>query len=126
MLLATTVGTYSEMKLPAGDPDTDELFLYVHIRDTLNCVNESTIGTVTVQRLQDEVYNIVDWVNASKVNPRVDLENVFREFREIDLNRQAQIYTSFSRLMNDVADERIKTAIESMSTLFSARFTDEL
>ena len=117
MMLASTGGTQTLLRLPAGDLTNSSLYLVAHIRDTLNCVTELQMGSVTVHQERAEIYALIEGLYESlsgetNVN---DTEEIRQRLFDPDLNTQGQTFISYSRLMNDIDDELVQTAVQSIS-----------
>ena len=117
MILASTGGTHISLLLPAGDLTNSSLYLVAHIRDTLNCVAEYSMGFVNVYPDRSAVYALIeDLYESMSIEPNTnDTVEIRQRLLNPDLNTQGQMFTSYSRLMNDIGDESVQTAIRSIS-----------
>lgn len=112
ILLATTVGTDTELRLPAGDPRTSILILSVHVRDTLNGVTEEHVANVTVYRNTSEVVQLVELVQNGTINTVNQTTEVFQQLVHPDLNLQGQLFTSFSQLIKEIGNDCVHQAVK--------------
>ncbi len=102
-MIAFSVVSNFEVRLPAGNDNTSILNLFIHIRDTLDCIVEWNMTSVIVT--QDSI-DIIDFIN-----------NINNSFVQLlaggNQNIIRQIITSFSQEFNQINTENIQNAVTS-------------
>ena len=96
-----------DVRLPAGD----DLQLVVHIRDTLNCITEYNISSVTVL---PDLTSGLDLINTFRRSPDETINNELIQLMSTgNQNKIAQVISLFSSLLNQMTDRTIDEAVSS-------------
>ena len=97
-----------DVRLPCGDDNTSVLHLFIVIRDTLDCITEFNITSVTVLPDTISIANLMStFQNSSTTNP------IIRLLFGANQNTAAQILTSLSQQLNKINNDSLNTAIYS-------------
>lgn len=105
--------------MPAGNDQTSLLHISVAIRDTLNCITEINISSVTVIPDLVEISNLINDLqslsNRKTNNPIVQLLATGNQ------NTVGQLITSLSQEFNKMNSESIDKAVLSKYEIFNYR-----
>jgi len=100
-----------DVQLPAGDDNTSMVNLIVHIRDTLECVAEYNMSSVSVipdtAGINNLINNLQVSTNAANNNPIVQL------LAGGNQNTVGQIITSLSQVFNKMNTQNLENAVSS-------------
>jgi hypothetical protein len=100
-----------EVRLPAGNDNTSLLYLFIQIRDTLDCVNEfnmsSVIVTIDSSGISDLINTFQNSASSLTTNPLVQLLSSGNQ------NTVGQILTSLSQQFNKMNIESLQNAVSS-------------
>ena len=109
-MLTSTGSNTIELYLPPGANQTFQLNLRVQIRDTLRAVTRYELGSVFVQPDKEGLSAIADdtfWQD----NNGSGIDSFRAKLTESEWGVRSQILMSLSKLMNDLNDKLIQTAI---------------
>jgi hypothetical protein len=116
MIIAFSLISNFQVRLPAGDDQTSLLNITVDIRDELDCITEYNMSSVTVTPdstgINDLMNNIQSSSNAINSNP------IVRLLASGNQNTVGQILTSLSQQFNQMNNQNLDQAISSKSLIF--------
>jgi hypothetical protein len=100
-----------DVQLPAGDDNTSMVNLIVHIRDTLECVAEYNMSSVSVIPDIAGINNLINnlQVSTSAVNNNPIVQLLAGE----NQNTVGQIITSLSQVFNKMNTQNLENAVSS-------------
>ncbi len=113
MIIAFSPVPTFQVRLPAGDNQTSLLNLMINIQDTLACVTEYNISSVSVTPDTVGIANLINDIQGSSVgattNPIVQL------LASGNQNTVGQVIASLSQQFNQMNSENLNTAVSSKS-----------
>ena len=111
MIIAFSPISTFQVRLPVGDDQTSLLHLVVHIRDTLDCITEFNMSSVTVLPDSVGIANLINDIQSSSggitTNPIVQL------LASGNQNIVGQVIISLSQQFNKMNNENVDTAVSS-------------
>jgi hypothetical protein len=112
-MIAFTFVSNIEIRLPSGDDNTSLVNLIVYIRDTLGCITEYNMTSVTVVpdtvAINDFIDSLQTSTNAANSNPIVQILTGGNQ------NVIGQVITALSQVFNKMNMESLNNAISSKS-----------
>jgi hypothetical protein len=113
MIIAFSPVPTFQVRLPAGDNRASLVHLIVNIRDTLDCITELNISSVSVTPDTVGIANLINDIQGSSVgattNPIVQL------LASGNQNIVGQVIASLSQQFNQMNSENLNTAVSSKS-----------
>lgn len=105
----------TNLRLPTSNDNTSLIHLIVHIRDTLDCVTEYNLPSVTVTLDTDGINALISTLqvstNAANSNP------IVQTLASGNQNAIGQVITSLSQVFNRMNVQNLDEAISSKSLL---------
>lgn len=119
MILGFSSISKIQLRLPAGNDNNNSILnIIVSIRDTLDCITESTILSVTVISNMEEITNLVDDLqntqNKLTNNPLVQILSSGNQ------NTIGQVITLLSLEFNKINNQTIQNAVASKIIIISS------
>jgi hypothetical protein len=109
IIIAFSSVSVFEVRLPCGDDNTSSLNLFIHIRDTLDCVTEYNISSVIVT---PDLLSINDLINTFQNSTNSLTTNPFiRLLSSGNQNTVGQILTSISQQFNKINIQSLQNAV---------------
>jgi hypothetical protein len=108
IMLAHTIESIIEFRLPASIDQISTFDILVHIRDKFDCVYEFHLPSVNILRDISTISNFIDALQKSNNN-----DTIFELLTSGNQNTIGQIITSISQLLNEINNQTIELAILS-------------
>jgi hypothetical protein len=100
-----------DVQLPAGDDNTSTVNLIVHIRDTLECVAEYNMSSVSVIPDTAGINNLINNLQVS--TSAVNNNPIVQLLAGGNQNTVGQIITSLSQVFNKMNTQNLENAVSS-------------
>jgi hypothetical protein len=102
-----------EVRLPAGNDNTFSLYLFIHIRDTLDCVTEFNMSSVIVTVDSSGISNLINILQYSTSSLTTD--PLVRLIASGNQNTVAQIVILLSQRFNSNNTESLQKFVSCKS-----------
>jgi hypothetical protein len=113
MIIAFSALPTFQIRLPAGDDQTSLLHLIINIRDTLDCITELNISSVSVIPDSVGIANLINDIQGPSggitTNPIIQL------LASENQNIVGQVIASLSQQFNKMNSENLNAAVSSKS-----------
>jgi hypothetical protein len=113
MIVAFSEVSIFQVRLPAGDDQTSLLYLIINIRDTLDCITEFNMSSISVLPDLVGIANLISDIQSSSsaitTNPTVQL------LASGNQNIVGQVIVALSQQFNKMNSESLNTAVSGES-----------
>ena len=117
-ILASSVSSRMELRLPAGSGNDSLVNIIIEIRDTLNCITEFDLSSISVRidtAITNELINILQQTNTQSINSNP----VIQLLSSGNQNTIGQVLTSLSQIFNEINQQNLETTVQSQILLLS-------
>ncbi len=121
-MLASTIVSSSQLRLPTGRDNTSSVNVVVHIRDMLNGVTQFNMQSVLVVPDSAAIATLVNVLQQSNVEA-INTNPIIRLLAGGNQNTVGQVLTSLSQVFNENNIQSVQTAVASKC--FSDRFRNK-
>ena len=111
LMIAFTLIPNIQLQLPAGNDNTSSLNLVVRIRDTLNCITEYNLTSVTVLPDTVQINDFIRSLQAS--NNAANGNSIVRALTSGNQNVVGQLIISLSQIFNQMNTQSLQNTISS-------------
>jgi hypothetical protein len=113
LMVAFSFMSTFEVRLPAGNDNTFSLYLFIHIRDTLDCVTEFNMSSVIVTVDSSGISNLINILQYSTSSLTTD--PLVRLIASGNQNTVAQIVILLSQRFNSNNTESLQKFVSCKS-----------
>ena len=116
MMVAFSAVPTIQLRLPAGDDNTSLIYLVASIRDTLDCVKQSNISSVTVLPDSEKMAHLIETLqNPSSDKTKDPLVQILSSGNQ---NTIGQVISSLSQQFNKINNQTVENAVASKMNKF--------
>ena len=114
MILAYSSVPSIQLRLPSANTNASSSFhVSAQIRDTLSCVTEYNVSTVTVYPDTDQIIDFVDAVQQSTGTSGLTNNPTIQILASGNLNAVGQVVSSLSQQLNQITTQSLQDAMAS-------------
>jgi hypothetical protein len=118
MMIAFSALLTFHIRLPAGDDLTNVLHLIIFIRDTLECIAQANISSISVVPDTAGIASLIK--NFQTSSSEIIANPIIQLLASENQNTVAQIITSLSQQFNKMNSESIENAVSSNNDFYSS------
>lgn len=111
-MLASTLSSRIEVRLPAGDGQTSFINIIISIRDMLNCVIEYDLLSLIVLPDSATTLTLINDIQQTNIET-INSNPVIQLLASGNQNTVGQVLTSVSQIFNEINQQSIETAVSS-------------
>lgn len=117
MLGYTTLNSF-QVRMPINDLNSSLIYLLVRVRDQFDCFTELNFSSISISSDMNNILSLITNIQSAVINSDyrsvINMNPIINILYSGNQNDVCQILTSFTQILNILAEQNLQLAIDSM------------